>query len=255
MTTDRPPGATLVTGGTGAIGSAVCRLLADSGHDIAFTYRSNGQARDELVEVIAKAGRQVLDRSLDLADPGQASRLVSDVVHRFGAIRSVIHAAGPHVPQRYISQVDPESFAHHLDYEVKSFFNVVQPALTPLRASRGCIVAVTTVAGRRFPARDGLSSGPKAGIEALVRAIAAEEGKYGVRANCVGPGIFEDGMAAALHANGDLTESTRRRVLRSIPLRRFGVAQDAAELICFLASDKASYISGQVIDVDGGYSL
>ncbi|MFE3703166.1 SDR family oxidoreductase, partial [Nocardia tengchongensis] len=103
--------------------------------------------------------------------------------------------------------------------------------------------------------RDGLSIAPKGAVEALVRGIAAEEGRFGVRANSVGPGMTTDGMADRLIKSGDLDSQALEVTKNNIPLRRFGDAQDIAEAVCFLASDRADFISGQKLDVDGGYGV
>ena len=118
-------------------------------------------------------------------------------------------------------------------------------ALPLLRSSTGSIVAVTTAATRRFPVRDGLSSGTKGAVEAVARALAAEEGRFGVRVNIVGPGMLTDGMAARLIGSGELDEAALEVTRRNIPLRRFGDAVDIAEAVAFLASDRADFISGQ----------
>jgi NAD(P)-dependent dehydrogenase (short-subunit alcohol dehydrogenase family) len=180
---------------------------------------------------------------------------VAAVIERFAAIHTVVYAAGPHVPMKYVATIPPELFRQQLLDDAVGCFNVLQPALPHLRHSRGSVVAVTTVATARFPARDSLSSAPKGAVEALVRAIAFEEGRFGVRANCVGPGIMGDGMTERLVETGDFTPEVMEATRKVIPLRRLGSAADVAEAVCFLASDRASYISGQKLDVDGGYAV
>ena len=142
-----------------------------------------------------------------------------------------------------------------LDTDASGFFAVASPALPHLRQSEGSIVAITTAATRRYPVRDGLSSIPKAAVEAAVRGIAAEEGRFGVRANTVGPGMLVDGMAERLMASGDLDESALDAARANIAMRRFGSADDIAEAVCFLASARAKFITGQHLDVDGGFTI
>ena len=112
---------------------------------------------------------------------------------------------------------------------------------------------MTTAATSRFPARDGLSSTPKAAVEALVRALAVEEGRFGVRANSVGPGMLTDGLAQRLIESGEIDDRALEVIRGNIPLRRFGIAHDIAEAVCYLASHRAGFVSGQKLDVDGGY--
>jgi len=248
-------GVALVTGGTGGIGAAICRMLAERGSDVAFTYRSNADAAAALEGELTAAGATTTSTAVDLADEAAALALVEATVDRFGGIHTLVHAAGPHVPQVHLSKVSPAEYRAQIEGEAVAFFNVLQPALPALRQAHGAIVAVTTAATRRYPVRDGLSSGTKGAVEAVVRAVAAEEGRFGVRANVVGPGMLTDGMAARLMASGDLDDAALEVTLRNIPLRRFGDAVDIAEAVCFLASDRADFISGQMLDVDGGYGV
>ncbi len=103
--------------------------------------------------------------------------------------------------------------------------------------------------------RDGLSAGTKGAVEQLVRGFAAEEGRYGVRFNAVGPGMLTDGMAERLISSAELDQDALDVTMSRIPLKRFGSAADIAEAVCFLASDAAGFISGQKLNVDGGYTV
>lgn len=249
------PGAALVTGGSGGLGAAICSMLAERGSHVAFTYHRNEAAAAQVLARIESWGRQTLAASVDLLDEDALGEFVCSVVERFGGLHTVVHAAGPLVPQRHLSRVSPAEFREHLDLEVAALFNLVHHVLPRLRDTAGCLVVVTTAATQRYPVRDGLSAVPKGAVESLVRAIAVEEGRYGVRANCVGPGMLTDGMAERLMASGDLDDEALAVTRRNIPLRRFGDAQDIAEAVCFLASDRADFVSGQKLDVDGGYGV
>ncbi len=248
-------GCVLITGGTGGLGRATAELFAQRGADVAFTFRSNTNEAAALTSVIEGLGRLSMALACDLSDSGATNAMVARFTKEFGGIHTMVHAAGPHIPQQHLSTITPEQFKTALLEEVAAFFNVAQASLEPLRASRGSLVAITTAATKRYPVRDALSSGTKGAVDQLVLAIAAEEGRFGVRANCVGPGMLTDGMAARLIASGDLDDAALEVTKRNIPLRTFGTAGDIAEAVCFLASDRAGFITGQHLSVDGGYSV
>ncbi len=241
----------LLTGGTGGLGSAIARQLVGEGHPLIITYRSSTKAAEALVAEIATAGGQAQAWPLDLTDPLACAELAE----RVGAIEILVHAAGPPVPMVHLSRVAPETYAQQLRDEALAFFTIVHACLPALRAARGNVVAVTTAATARYPVRDGLSAGTKGAVEQLVRAFAAEEGRFGVRFNCVGPGMLTDGMAARLIDSGELDERVLEITRAHIPLGRFGSATDIAEAVCFLAGPRAGFITGQKLDVDGGYTV
>ncbi|WP_372467455.1 SDR family NAD(P)-dependent oxidoreductase [Microbacterium maritypicum] len=244
------PGIAVVTGGTGGIGSAIARKLAAEGVRVAITHRSEPSP-----ELLAALGAHGEAHRLDVRDEAGAAALVADLVERHGAVHTVVHAAGPHVPMLHLSKVSVEQFARQVDDDLVGFFVVAKAFLPALRAASGSLTVVTSAGTRRYPVRDGLSVAPKGAVEALARGLAAEEGRFGVRVNAVGPGMLWDGMSARLMASGDLDERALEVATRNIPLRRFGTAGDIAAAVSFLASPSAGFITGQKLDVDGGFGL
>lgn len=236
-------GGALVVGGSGGLGLAITAMLVERGATVGVTYRTRRPDDDHPAY------------QLDLGDHAAGAEVVARAAADLGGLHTLVYAAGPHVPMVHLSAVEPAAMAAQLAADAAGFFSVVQPALPHLRAASGSVVAVTTAATSRFPVRDGLSSAPKAAVEALARGLAAEEGRFGVRVNCVGPGMLTDGMAERLISSGELSEEALAITRRNIPLRRFGTAADIAEAVCFLASDRAGFISGQKLDVDGGYAV
>ena len=249
------PGAALVVGGSGGLGLAIVRMLARRGSHVALTYRSHPGPAETAVSSAREWGVKASAYELDLLGDEAAADVVTAVAEEYSGLHTLVYAAGPPVPMAHLSAVAPSTMAAHLAADASGFFNIVQPALPHLRHTQGSVVAVTTAATSRYPARDGLSAAPKAAVEALVRALAVEEGRFGVRVNAVGPGMLTDGMGARLISSGDLSPDALDAARRAIPLRRFGNATDVAEAVCFLASSQAGFISGQKLDVDGGYSV
>jgi 3-oxoacyl-[acyl-carrier protein] reductase len=160
---------------------------------------------------------------------------------------------------RFLHDVEPREFYRVIDADVRGFYNVVHASLPRLRVRGGSIVAVTSAGLSRYPAKDVLSVAPKAAVHAIVRAVAVEEGRFGVRANSVAPGVIEAGIFERLRASAGekpgLDAAWVAAAKKNAALKRFGTADEVAEAALFLASRRASYITGQCLVVDGGYSV
>ena len=241
----------LVAGGSGGIGSAICHALARDGFDVALTYRHNAEAAERTAEDVRDLGAKAWVHQLDLTDPDAAAALVRSVPR----LDTVVYAAGPPIPMGYTAQITSQQFAQQLLADAGACFNLLQPAIEGVRVSHGSIVALVTTALLRYATRDLLSAAPKGAVEQVVRAIAAEEAKNGVRANCVGVGVIAAGVLEDLIDSGDYHEQALEAARRAIPMRRFGSAGELADVVAFLAGPRSSYVTGQTLRVDGGYSV
>jgi NAD(P)-dependent dehydrogenase (short-subunit alcohol dehydrogenase family) len=251
---ERVTGGAIVFGGSGGIGRAVCVRLAESGCDVELTYRTNAAAAEAVTASIRALGRRAEAHAVAAGDEKAVASFVDGAAARLGGIHTVVHAAGSDIPMRFVSELSREQWRGVMEADATGFFDLVRASLPHLRASRGSIVAVTSAGLYRFPSRDVLSVAPKAAIEALVRAVAKEEGRFGVRANCVALGVIEAGIFSRL-SGGDLGKDWIDAARRNTPLRRFGTAEEVADAVEFLASSRAAYVTGQTLALDGGYSL
>ena len=249
-----PEGAAVVIGGSGGIGRQICLRLAEHGADVALTYRTNAKLAQEVADDILAQGCQSFTASLDLSDEASVVSYFNEVHKQFGRIHTVIAATGADISMHYVGQVNTEEWQSVIDGDLNGFFYVCKAALPFLReGGGGSIVAMTSAGNIRHPQRDILSTAPKAGMEALVRGIAREEGRYSIRANSVALGVIDIGL---FHRLSEQVSTEFVDAMKSnAALNRFGTAREAADAAVFLSCSSSSFISGTSLAVDGGFSV
>ncbi|MCX7056457.1 MAG: SDR family oxidoreductase [Pseudomonadota bacterium] len=249
-----PDGVALVIGGSGGIGSAICSALARAGTDVALTYRNNQAAALQVVEAVTAQGRGANCYPLSLENSADVDRVVSQIIAEHSRIHTVINAAGTTIPMTYIGDLAAEKWREVMHLDADGFFNLVKGTLPHLRKLGGSYVQIGTVALTRWATRDVLSAAPKAAIDALMTGIAREEGRSGVRANTVALGLINAGMALRFKGN-EYDEGYFKAASRNTALKRLGTAEEVADSVVFFGSNRATYLTGQTLLLDGGYSL
>jgi len=241
----------LVTGGSRGIGRAVCLELAHRGADIAFLYHSREAEAEKTSTAIQAAGRHVLALKADLAHAPDVDDAVARAAADLGGLDVVVQAAGALVEWRDVADIAPATWDRFLAVDLSGAFYVIHASLPHLRAAGGgAIVAISSIAAQMCQPRNAQGAAAKAGLEALVRVVAREEGRRGVRANAVAIGLTDTDMGRA--ALAEWGPETTQRVVRGIPLQRIGTPEEIARAVCFLAGPDGAYITGKVLQVDGG---
>lgn len=251
---DFPQGVAVVVGGSGGIGSEICRGLVRSGSGVVFTYRNNSEKAESLINELRELGHEAHCAPLAIEDESQVQQFFSEVSARHRQIHTVINATGSTIPMLFINQLSGQKWREVMNNDANGFFNIVQASLPYLRESGGSYVVISTAGLRRWPTRDVLSVAPKAAIDALVTGIAREEGKFGVRANTVALGLIDAGLFQRLRGT-DYSEEYVEAAIKNSALKRLGTAGEVADAVTFFASRRARFITGQTLVLDGGFSL
>jgi 3-oxoacyl-[acyl-carrier protein] reductase len=237
----------LVTGGSRGIGRAIAVTLAQGHANVAVNYAGNEAAAGEALRLVEQAGsgKAKLYR-FDVADPAACTDAVDRVLAEFGGLHVLVNNAGIAVDQ-LVMRVKDEDWKRQLDVNLTGAFNLIRAVTRSMMKQKGgVIVNLTSVVGEMGNAGQVAYATSKAGLIGLTKTVAKELASRNIRVNAVAPGFIDTDMTAAL------PEAARAKMAESIPLARLGTAQDVADCVAWLASDKASYVTGEVVRVNGG---
>lgn len=236
----------IVTGAAKGIGKAIALKLASLGANIVLNYRSSEKEAAEVANEIKELGVEVLTVKADISKLDEVEELIKAAKEKFWSVDIMVNNAGI-TKDTLILRMKEEDFDSVIDVNLKGVFNCMK-AITPVmvRQKQGKIISISSVVGIAGNAGQVNYSASKAGIIGMTKSLAKELGSRGVNVNAVAPGFIETDMTNTL---GD---KVKEEAEKNIPLKRFGKAEDVAECVAFLASGASDYITGQVIQVDGG---
>ena len=236
----------IVTGGTRGIGRAIALKLADHGANIVINYRNSDKEAEELKAILEEKGVKVLTVKCDISNFEDSKNLMDKCKEVFGKIDILVNNAGI-TKDTLIMRMKEQDFDNVIDVNLKGTFNCAKHASAIMLKQRfGKIINMTSVVGIAGNAGQVNYAASKAGVIGLTKSLAKELGSRGITVNAVAPGFINTDMTASL------SEKVKEEASKNIPLKRLGDPEDVANLVGFLASDAANYITGQVINVDGG---
>ena len=236
----------IVTGGSRGIGKAICQTFAENGCDVAFTYNNSKESAESLAQDLKNIGVNAKAYKSDASSFDDATQLVEDVINDFGKIDILVNNAGIK-KDNLLMRMDKKDFDSVINTNLSSVFNLTKASIrTFLKQRSGSIINISSVVGVKGNAGQSNYSASKAGIIGFSKSVALELGSRNIRSNVIAPGFIETDMTDSL--SEDVINSWKE----SIPLKRGGKPSDVGNACVFLASDMSSYITGQVLHVDGG---
>ena len=239
----------LITGATRGIGYGIANKFAEEGAHIAFTYRASVEKAQALEEHLQQHGIQAKGYQSDAADYSAAESLINDITKDFGGLEVVVNNAGV-TRDNLLMRMNEEQWDEVISTNLKSLFNISKFAVKPLvKSKKGAFVHISSIVGQQGNAGQANYAASKAGMEGFSKSLARELGSRNIRSNVIAPAFIETEMTEELDAN------TLEEWKKTIPLQRAGQVTDVAETAAFLASDRATYITGQTLSVCGGMNI
>ncbi|MBP5597447.1 3-oxoacyl-[acyl-carrier-protein] reductase [Pseudobutyrivibrio sp.] len=236
----------LITGASRGIGRVIAETMAKAGYDIAICYSGNESAAQETISLCKKYGVQAIYVKADVSNSEDVANMFSEVKSLLGPVDVLVNNAGI-TKDGLLLRMTEEDFEKVVDINLKGAFLCTKAAIKDmLRAKKGSIINITSIVGVTGNAGQANYSASKAGLIGFTKSVAKEYGSKGITVNAVAPGFIQTAMTDSL------PEEVKEAYLKQIPLGRFGTPEDVASVVEFLASEKAAYVTGQVIEVTGG---
>ncbi|MFO1020446.1 MAG: 3-oxoacyl-[acyl-carrier-protein] reductase [Planctomycetales bacterium] len=239
----------LVTGGSRGIGRAIVEALAGAGAKVAFVYQSSSKPADDLVAELKGKGAEVVAYQADVKSFAAAEEIVTKVTDAWGKVDILVNNAGI-IRDGLLATMTEENWVEVIQTNLNSVFNYSHAVIRPMMSARyGRIINMSSIAAEFGNQGQANYAASKGGIEGFTRCLATEVARRGITVNAVAPGFIETDMTVAVqNAAGD-------EIKKSIPVRRLGKPEDISNAVLFLASEASSYITGQILKVDGGLTL
>lgn len=240
----------IVTGGATGIGKAISSLLCLNGYNVIINYNRSEDAANKLANSLtSNSCLSAVTYKADISQKQEADALIKFAESNFGHLDLLVCNAGI-AQQKLFTDITPEDWSRMMSVNLSGCFNCCQSASSSmLKRHSGCIINISSMWGITGASCEVHYSAAKAGVIGLTKALAKELGPSGIRVNCVAPGVIKTDMLKSF------SDDELKDLAESIPLCRLGTPEDVAEAVLFLASDKASFITGQTLSVDGGFVI
>lgn len=243
MSEEKPQRVAIVTGAAKGIGKAIAVILAENGYYVVINYLSDKNGAEETLKLVKNAGSDGEIYGFDVRDGEKSETVINDIAERLGRIDVLVNNAGI-IKDGLFMMMEPESWKAVVDTSLNGFYNMTRPVIEKMVRERSGVIVSLSSASSLLPNRGQANySAAKAGLNAASRVVASEVARLGIRVNVVAPGLIETGMIA---------DAPKDHIKNLIPMARIGKPEEVAKVVAFLCSDDASYVTGQILSVNGG---